>query len=47
MKDGPGDGRIQLVPDALTSGNSTARTEDSPEPPKTPQGGRPSLKRVK
>ncbi len=47
MKDGPGDGRIQLVPDALTSGNSPARTEDSPEPPKTPQGGRPSLKRVK
>ena len=47
VKDGLSDGRMQLVPDALTSGHSAARTEDSPEPPKTPQGGRPLLKRVK
>jgi stringent starvation protein B len=47
VKDGPGDGRMQLVPDSQTIGNSTARTEDSPDPPKTPKGGRPSLKRVK
>lgn len=47
VKDGPADGRMQLVLDSPTSGHSSAPTEDSPEPPKTPQGGRPSLKRVK
>ena len=47
MKDVPADARMQLVPDSLAGGNSAERAEDSPEPPKTPQGGRPSLKRVK
>jgi stringent starvation protein B len=47
VQDGPSDGRMQLVPDSLTSAHSAAPTEDSPEPPKTPQGGRPLLKRVK
>ena len=47
VKDSPSDSRMQLVPDSLTSGHSVAPPEDMPEPPKTPQGGRPLLKRVK
>ncbi len=47
VKDGPSDGRMQLVPDSLSSSHIAVQTEDSPEPPKTPQGGRPLLKRVK
>ena len=47
MKEGPWDGRMQLVPEPVAGDHDAARDEDSPEPPKTPQGGRPSLKRVK
>ncbi|MES2979416.1 MAG: ClpXP protease specificity-enhancing factor [Pseudomonadota bacterium] len=36
---------VQLVPDSGVA--STSQSDESPEPPKTPGGKRPSLKRVK
>ena len=42
------DGNVmQLVPDTGAPGPRAKTTEEPPEPPKSPQGKRPSLKRVK
>jgi hypothetical protein len=47
-QDGPAETRLmQLVPETAATPGSDPGNNDSPEPPKTPQGLRPSLKRVK
>jgi stringent starvation protein B len=47
-QDGPAETRLmQLVPDTAAAPGSDPDNNESPEPPKTSQGARPSLKRVK
>jgi hypothetical protein len=38
---------MQLVPETAAAPGIGPDNNESPEPPKTPQGARPSLKRVK
>ncbi len=47
-QDGPAETRLmQLVPETAAAHGNDPDNNESPEPPKTPQGVRPSLKRVK